>query len=174
MSSNPRMPLYPFISIQSQSSTNSVPTPPPTHQQSKTSARHKPSIVELDELTFGNNTKNGRSSIPKSGMEDARTPNELEIRRPPSPMGVGGVDGDGDEEGVGAMQSWNDPPINRWRVLSCCLCYFGNGMNDSGKHTISKGLFSFVTSAWSWKMQVQLLMMILSNWSTDPVYGDTL
>ena len=29
------------------------------------------------------------------------------------------------------VQSWSNPPINRWRVLSCCLVYFGNGMNDS-------------------------------------------
>jgi fucose permease len=28
-------------------------------------------------------------------------------------------------------QSWSNPPSNRWRVLSCCLVYFGNGLNDS-------------------------------------------
>jgi fucose permease len=29
------------------------------------------------------------------------------------------------------LQSWSSPPANRWRVLACCLVYFGNGMNDS-------------------------------------------
>lgn len=29
------------------------------------------------------------------------------------------------------LQSWSSPPTNRWRVLSCCLVYFGNGLNDS-------------------------------------------
>jgi fucose permease len=29
------------------------------------------------------------------------------------------------------MQSWNDPPKNKWRLLSCCLMYFINGINDS-------------------------------------------
>jgi fucose permease len=29
------------------------------------------------------------------------------------------------------LQSWCTPAINRWRVLSCCLVYFGNGLNDS-------------------------------------------
>ncbi|CZR50442.1 related to MFS efflux transporter [Phialocephala subalpina] len=29
------------------------------------------------------------------------------------------------------VQSWSNPPMNRWRVLSCCLASFGNGLWDS-------------------------------------------
>lgn len=109
-----------------------VHTPPPTHQTSKAGARQKPSVLELDELTFGTPSKNGpssRASNPQrqasvtSQDDNARTPNELELSRPASPTNAGSVN---------MIQSWNNPPINKWRVLSCCLCYFVNGMNDSG------------------------------------------
>ena len=84
--------------------------------------------VELDEFHWGD-----RYNGPKSGMQTphadpispvgAKTPNELEMSRPPSPK---------HDEAASLVQTWSNPPMNRFRVLSCCLTYFGNGMNDSG------------------------------------------
>ncbi|KAF2268829.1 MFS general substrate transporter [Lojkania enalia] len=51
-----------------------------------------------------------------------KSPNELENSRLPSPRR---------EEAVNMMQSWNNPPMNKWRILCCCFIYFGNGINDS-------------------------------------------
>lgn len=119
--------------------SNAITSPAATHQKTKTQARHTPSLVELDEYTFGR-PNGGPSDAPAtlpsrkeppsaSGVqtpkeiENERTPNELEMSRPPSPKR---------DHVVGLVQTWKDPPINKWRVLSCCLIYFGNGMNDSG------------------------------------------
>ncbi|KAF2273501.1 MFS general substrate transporter [Westerdykella ornata] len=52
----------------------------------------------------------------------SRSLHELEMSRPPSPTM---------EDTFSQMQTWNDPPVNKWRILSCCLIYFGNGLNDS-------------------------------------------
>lgn len=57
-----------------------------------------------------------------------QTPNELEMSRPPSPK---------QDEAAGLVQTWRNPPINRWRVLSCCLIYFCNGLIDSGRFEFS-------------------------------------
>ncbi|KAH7130380.1 major facilitator superfamily domain-containing protein [Dendryphion nanum] len=96
------------------SSPNAVASPAATHQKNTATTRQAPSNIELDEYTFGK-VYNGPTA-------DAQTPNELEQSRPTSPAR---------DEGVGLIQRWNDPPINRWRLLSCCLIYLGNGMNDS-------------------------------------------
>lgn len=53
----------------------------------------------------------------------APTPDELESSRQPDP---------GPSNATDIVQKWNDPPINRWRVLSTCIFAVGNGMNDSG------------------------------------------
>jgi hypothetical protein len=45
------------------------------------------------------------------------------MSRPSSPVNHDPVD---------AVQTWNSEPMNKWRILSCCLLYFANGMNDSG------------------------------------------
>ncbi|ORX92178.1 major facilitator superfamily domain-containing protein [Clohesyomyces aquaticus] len=117
-----------FFDIQSSSTADQLTTPAATHQKLP---NHAPTTIELDELAFGKRY----NGPPQPGMQTPRelpsgaqtpvtpkTPNELEMSRPPSPRA---------NEGVGLMQSWNDPPVNRWRVLSCCLIYFGNGINDS-------------------------------------------
>ncbi|KAF2728967.1 MFS general substrate transporter [Polyplosphaeria fusca] len=50
------------------------------------------------------------------------TPNELEMSRPPTPKR---------DEAIAQTQRWNSPSINKWRLLSCCLTYFVNGISDS-------------------------------------------
>ena len=108
-------------------------SPPASHQ--KAARRDAPTSIELDQIVFGKRY-NGPQSGPQSPMElsshtetpfepiTPKTPNELEMSRPPSPKR---------DDAVGLMQSWHNPPMNKWQVLSCCLIYFVNGINDSGE-----------------------------------------
>jgi hypothetical protein len=115
--------LQGFIHIESASS---VASPPATRQKTNLAVREAPSAVELDTLEFGtcyNGPVEPCKETLKAQVPPPLTPNELEISRPSSPTG---------QETVGIVQTWNNPPMNRWRVLSCCLIYFANGMNDSG------------------------------------------
>jgi hypothetical protein len=126
--------LHGFFDIQRSTSpappsSPTVTNPPPTHQKTKTHARQAPSVIELDSITFGKQY-NGPASGPQTPgaqtpMETVipMTPNELEMSRPPSRKG---------DEAVGVVQSWNNPPMNKWRIASCCLIYFANGIFDSG------------------------------------------
>lgn len=52
------------------------------------------------------------------------TPSELEMSRPATPR-------QDENEVVEAMQSFSNPPMNKFRLLSCCLLNFGTGLNDS-------------------------------------------
>jgi len=79
-----------------------------------------PTAYELDEMNRA--SRSVGTSIPPtpSGTQTPRTPNELEQSRPPSPN----YD---DADAVDIVQSWKNPPINRYRLLSACLMNFGNG-----------------------------------------------
>lgn len=123
--------LHGLFDIQQSSSSTSTPvtSPPAAHQKTKSTVNIKeaPSNIELDNLSFGQRY-NGPSPTPQtpkgfSGAQTPKTPNELEMSRPGSPTG---------NEAVPLMQTWNSPPMNKWRILCCCLIYFGNGINDSG------------------------------------------
>lgn len=111
----------------------SVTSPPAILQKTPNSP---PSTFELDNYTRGsryNGPSNscGGTQTPRTSQTSytgAQTPvtpmspNELEMSRPPSPK---------QDEAISLVQSWSNPPMNKWRVLSCCLIYFGNGLNDS-------------------------------------------
>ncbi|KAF1993304.1 MFS general substrate transporter [Amniculicola lignicola CBS 123094] len=114
--------IHGFFDIQSAPCT--VAPPAATHQKKSNQA---PAAIELDELASGARYNGPSGSEPQTPREPwepqtLMSPNELERSQPPSPKR---------DEVVGLMQSWNDPPINKWRILSCCLIYFGNGINDS-------------------------------------------
>ena len=82
-----------------------------------------PTAFELDELRKA--SRSVGPSLPSTpGTQTPRTPNELEQSRPPSP-------GNGDADAVEVVQSWNNPSINRYRVLSACLMNFAGGLNDA-------------------------------------------
>lgn len=74
------------------------------------------SQYELDDITNGPSIL----QIP-SGTQTPKTPEDLEMSRPPSPT----------VDEVDALQTLNDPPMNKWRLLSCCCMCFANGLNDS-------------------------------------------
>jgi hypothetical protein len=124
--------LHGFFDIQSGSA---VTSPPAALQKSDAKVREVPSNVELDNLVFGKVYKgptDGGFQISKepapSGRRSPTTPNELEMSRPSSPLR---------DETVGVVQTWNSEPMNKWRILTCCLLYFANGMNDSGRCLIT-------------------------------------
>lgn len=79
-----------------------------------------PTAYELDELNRAGHGVGTSIPATPSGIQTPRTPNELEQIRPPSP------DYD-DADAVDVVQSWNNPSINRYRLLSACLMNFGNG-----------------------------------------------
>ena len=95
---------------------SSTITGPPAAFQKAPRIPDPPSQYELDDIT------NGPSILPTtSGTQTPKTPDDLEMSRPPSPIA--------DE--VDALQTLNNPPMNKWRLLSCCCMCFANGLNDS-------------------------------------------
>jgi hypothetical protein len=82
--------------------------------------------IELEAIKPGKNSNDtyvDRQAQQTPGIQTPKTPNELEMSRPPTPK---------QDEAVGLVQTWNNPPMNKWRILCCCLIYFGNGLNDAG------------------------------------------
>lgn len=81
--------------------------------------------IELESIKAG---KESNASYfdhqPKTGTQTPKTPNDLEASCPPTPR---------QDDAVGLVQTWNNPPMNKWRILCCCIIYFGNGLNDAGK-----------------------------------------
>jgi hypothetical protein len=114
--------------------TSNIANPEPTYQKSKGKAPQSlddvgvlPNI-ELEDFA-ASNYHNGRQAsgseqgLPK-GAHTPRTPNELEMSRPPTPRM---------DEAIGTTRTWNGQSMTKWRILCCCLIYFSNGINDSGR-----------------------------------------
>ncbi|KAM0797106.1 putative MFS efflux transporter [Usnea florida] len=81
-----------------------------------------PTAFELDESTrISRGNVPSRSATP-AGAQTPRSFHELEMSRPASPES---------HDATEVVQTWTNPPINKWRVLSACLMNFGNGINDA-------------------------------------------
>jgi fucose permease len=87
--------------------------------------------LELDDLTWsakhngsmtGNQTSTPATTPPNCGSQTPQMPVDSFSSRPASPRR---------HEAANLVQSWSSPSMSKWRILSCCLMYFGNGMNDS-------------------------------------------
>ncbi|KAF1984997.1 MFS general substrate transporter [Aulographum hederae CBS 113979] len=114
-----------ILDIQGQSSKSDIITDPPAVLPK--SGITSPSPIELDEYQWGQkytgpSSHTGHKSGGNTGYQTPRTPNELEMSRPPSPRL---------EDASELVQSWSNPPMNKWRVLACCLSYTGTGLLDS-------------------------------------------
>ncbi|KKY26814.1 putative mfs efflux [Diplodia seriata] len=96
-------------------------TTPPLSRKQSLSVRSPPSNQELDDLIFGEPVATPQTHT-KSGAENAisQTPGELEGSSNTTPAAV-----------RPAIQTFWNPPMNKWRVLCACLVYFGNGLSDS-------------------------------------------
>lgn len=61
----------------------------------------------------------------RTGSNPPRTPHELETN--------GSLSSLRPDDAVNVVQSWKDPAMNKWRILSACVVCFANGCNDSGE-----------------------------------------
>lgn len=93
---------------------DSIPRPPSV----KTSNKRGPSVEEPDAIELNDCGNLSR----KHGEARPSSPSELENSQPPTPR---------QSDSTGLVPSWSYPKMNKWRILSACLVYFGNGMNDS-------------------------------------------
>lgn len=111
-----------MFDIQSVAPTN----PAPIYQQSKGKPVHNGDLpgIELEPIKTGKEADNAYFDRQAKGTA-SMTPSEIEMSRPPTPR---------QEDAVGLVQTWNNPSMNKWRILCCCMIYFGNGVNDAGKY----------------------------------------
>jgi hypothetical protein len=84
-----------------------------------------PDNIELDNLQWGAKLTGpaGSGPVTPSGVDTPNGPNDLEMSRPSSPVP--------ENESFEAMQSFSNPPMNRFRMLSICLMTLAQGLNDS-------------------------------------------
>ena len=107
------------------------------------------SVQDPIELADFNTNHNGpfiSEHATPSGTQTPRTPLELEMSRPATPRGPRG----NEDDVVEAMQSFSNPPMNRFRMLSVCLLNFGNGLNDSAPGALIPYIEKFVASCFSY------------------------
>lgn len=88
-----------------------------------------PRAEEIDELQWGAQLNGpGKLNSGTATPTGTQTPRiqDLEMSRPSSPVPD---DGDGGE--FHAMQSFSNPPMNRYRMTTVCLLNFAGGFNDA-------------------------------------------
>jgi fucose permease len=148
-----------------------IKNPEPTYQKSKGKAPQTLDDVgvlpdlELKDFASTRNhhgrQTSGSDRGTQKGAQTPRTPNELEMSRPPTPRA---------DDAIGTTRTWNGHPMTKWRILCCCLIYLSNGINDSGKllevsdkdTDRNKPVFEYWLLTWS------------SCRCSHPIYGDVL
>jgi hypothetical protein len=85
-----------------------------------------PNAIELENLQWGTkrNGPNGESGYYTPPGTQTPMVTDLEMSRPATPQ-------DNEQDGVDTVQSFSNPPMNRFRMLAVSLLNFGNGLNDS-------------------------------------------
>lgn len=99
-----------------QPTTSPKITSPPAVKKKGTSAAPLESAVELQDYMQQVQTQHSEhehGTTPK-------TPNEIEMSRPPSPTEVAEF-----------VPSWSFPAKNKYRVSAICLVYLANGLTDA-------------------------------------------
>lgn len=106
-----------FIEIEQ---TASHTGPSTSQQKSDQNVSGSPTEIELDTLQWGERI-NGppTAATPGSDLNQTR---DIESSNPQGPR---------EGEVVEVAQSVNNPPMNKWRLLSACFMNLGNGLNDS-------------------------------------------
>ncbi|KXT06015.1 hypothetical protein AC579_850 [Pseudocercospora musae] len=150
------------------------PSSVPTHPRG-------PSIEELDAIELGDigrltTSKHHDKSFPAgpecpaqtrkpcwSGSEAPQTPNDLGVSQPSTPKR---------DTATGILPTFSNPPMNRWRVLYCCVAYFANGMSDSAPGAIIPHIedwyhigYAIVSLIWI----ANAIGFILSAFFNDPI-----
>ena len=88
-----------------------------------------PDAIDLDSIQWGTKHNGPRGESSYNTTSGTQTPGvtegtDLEMSRPASPH-------DSEQPGVDVVQTFSNPPMNRFRMLSVCLMLFGNGLGDS-------------------------------------------
>lgn len=88
-----------------------------------------PNAIELDSIQWGSKLNGPRGESGYNSPSETQTPGvteatDLEMSRPATPH-------DNGQAGVDIVQTFSNPPMNRFRMLSVCLMLFGNGLGDS-------------------------------------------
>jgi hypothetical protein len=133
------MSAYTFGAALELSSSPKLTSPPAVKKKQPTGLQ---SAIELEEYfqevqVQHSQQSNGTTSAATQGSSKTpttttKTPNELEMSRPPSPS-----------QATEVMPSWGFPSMNKYRVLAVCSVYFGNGINDACKRWITGKLSVF-------------------------------
>lgn len=109
-----------FVEIES---SHHVSSPPPAVQKNNQGIAQRPSGYELDEISLqrSSHLPTEPGAQPPTGSPSP-TPSVLENYSP---------DANEDEAAEWAADRTSTSWKTKWRLLSCCLINFGNGMNDS-------------------------------------------
>jgi hypothetical protein len=120
------MSAYTFGAALELTSSPKLTSPPAVKTKEPTAPE---SAVELEQYFQEIRTQHSRQSdgpaaqaSGKTPTATIKTPNELEMSRPPSPS-----------QATEVMPSWGFPSMNKYRVLAVCSVYFANGINDACK-----------------------------------------
>lgn len=115
-----------FIDFEPSSKDEAAPSIPSAPQKALPRVYHSVPTpeIELESIQWGKQTKGHAESgtTTPTGYQTPKAPNDIEMSQPASP-----TEGDG----VDAMQSFSNPPMNRYRMTSVCLLNFANGLSDS-------------------------------------------
>jgi hypothetical protein len=154
------MSAYTFGAALELTSSPNLTSPPAVKRKEPTAPQ---SAIELEEYFQEIRAQHSRQSdghtaaaaqaSGKTPTATTKTPNELEMSRPPSPS-----------QATEVMPSWGFPSMNRYRVLAVCSVYFANGINDACKCRMTTKLFLFLCCA----------DMEYSCWCLDSLHGETI
>lgn len=116
-----------FIHVEPSSSNDQDHIIPSAPEKARSRVYHSvhsiPDPVELDNLQWGTKL-NGPSESGTASPSGYQTPRYTDLEsRPTTPRNV--------QDSADALQSFSNPPMNRFRMVSVCLMNFGNGLSDS-------------------------------------------
>lgn len=138
-----------FASIIDVVSSNDAPISAP--QKSITRSHRSvqdPNLIELNNLQLGQNFNRQSAcgtTIPRPepvsgsstpGWQTPRTPSVFKISLPQTP----------NNEPENIVQSFFNPPQNRFRMLATCLLNFGNGLSDAAAGPLIPEMIMYVQS----------------------------
>lgn len=110
-------------------SSPQIANPAAVVRKDKQGIASSPSDRELDEMknwSRFSSREQDYTSFPPTGVQTPITPPTNDVESPASPLGLQAGAGTAD-----LIQTVSNPPRNRWRLLSVCMMYFANAMNDS-------------------------------------------
>ena len=112
--------LRTIVEVQHESDAVSSPVTPPAKAAQRPMPSRNPSSQAGSTIELLRTARQGHGSATTTAEEP-----DLEMSRPTTPEAAA------PEVAVDAVQSVWEPYMNRFRVLSLCLCSLGNGLNDS-------------------------------------------